>query len=151
MLLELHVKDLALVEDVWLEFGEGLTVLTGETGAGKTVLVGALQLLLGDRADTSLVRSGADEALVEGRFLIDGEERLVRRRLTAEGRSRCTIDGEMATVGALGDLLDGVVDLHGQHEHQALLSASRHCATWIASSERTRWVLSRIIVRHSMM
>lgn len=126
MLLELHVRDLALVEDVWLEFGDGLTVLTGETGAGKTVLVGALQLLLGERADTSLVRSGADEALVEGRFLIDGEERLIRRRITAEGRSRCTIDGEMATVGALGTLLDGVVDLHGQHEHQALLSSGRH-------------------------
>lgn len=126
MLLELHVKDLALVEEVWLEFAEGLTVLTGETGAGKTVLVGALQLLLGERADTALIRSGAEEALVEGRFLIDGTERLVRRRLTAEGRSRCSIDGEMATVGALGQLLDGVVDLHGQHEHQALLSAGRH-------------------------
>lgn len=126
MLLELHVKDLALVEDVWLEFRDGLTVLTGETGGGKTVLVGALQLLLGERADTSLVRSGAEEALVEGRFLIGGQERLVRRRITAEGRSRCTIDGEMATVGALGELLDGVVDLHGQHEHQALLSVGRH-------------------------
>jgi DNA repair protein RecN (Recombination protein N) len=126
VLLELHVKDLALVEDIWLEFGSGLTVLTGETGAGKTVLVGALQLLLGDRADTSLVRSGAEEALVEGRFLIGDEERLVRRRITAEGRSRCSIDGEMATVGALGELLDGVVDLHGQHEHQALLSVGRH-------------------------
>lgn len=126
MLLELHVKNLALVEEVWLEFGEGLTVLTGETGAGKTVLVGALQLLLGERADTTLVRSGADEALVEGRFLIEGRERLVRRRISAEGRSRCTIDDEMATVSAVGDLLDGVVDLHGQHEHQALLSVPRH-------------------------
>ncbi len=126
MLLELHVRNLALVEEVWLEFNSGLTVLTGETGAGKTVLVGALQLLLGERADTTLVRSGADEALIEGRFLIDGEERLVRRRISAEGRSRCTIDDEMATVGALAELLDGIVDLHGQHEHQALLSVSRH-------------------------
>ncbi|PKQ38867.1 MAG: DNA repair protein RecN [Actinobacteria bacterium HGW-Actinobacteria-1] len=126
MLLELHVRNLALVEEVWLEFSDGLTVLTGETGAGKTVLVGALQLLLGERADTTLVRSGADEALIEGRFLIDGEERLVRRRISAEGRSRCTIDDEMATVGALSELLGGIVDLHGQHEHQALLSVSRH-------------------------
>jgi DNA repair protein RecN (Recombination protein N) len=126
MLLELHVKNLALVEEVWLEFSEGLTVLTGETGAGKTVLVSALQLLLGDRADTTLVRSGADEALIEGRFLIDGKERLVRRRIGAEGRSRCTIDDAMATVGALGELLEDVVDLHGQHDHQALLSVSRH-------------------------
>lgn len=126
MLFELHVRNLALVEEVWLEFGDGLTVLTGETGAGKTVLVGALQLLLGERATTTLVRSGADEALIEGRFLVDGVERLVRRRVGADGRSRCTIDDEMATVGALGELLGGVVDLHGQHEHQALLSVSRH-------------------------
>ncbi len=126
MLLELHVRNLALVEEVWLEFGDGLTVLTGETGAGKTVLVGALQLLLGERATATLVRSGADEALIEGRFLVDGVERLVRRRIGADGRSRCTIDDEMATVGALGELLGGVVDLHGQHEHQALLLVSRH-------------------------
>lgn len=126
MLTELHVKDLALVEDVWLEFGPGFTVLTGETGAGKTVLVSALKLLLGDRADSTLVREGAEEALVEGRFVLDGAEVLVRRRLSAEGRSRCSIDGEMATVAMLGELLGPHVDLHGQHEHQALLSPARH-------------------------
>jgi len=126
VLSELHVHDLALVEDVWLEFGPGLTVLTGETGAGKTVLVSALKLLLGERADSTLVREGAEEALVEGTFVIDGAEVLVRRRLTAEGRSRCTVNGEMATVTMLAELLGPLVDLHGQHEHQALLSPARH-------------------------
>lgn len=126
MLAELHVRDLALIDEVWLEFGPGFTVLSGETGAGKTVLVSALKLLLGERADSTMVRQGADEALVEGRFLIDGEEVLVRRRLSAEGRSRCTIGGEMATVAMLGALVGPAVDLHGQHEHQALLSPSRH-------------------------
>lgn len=126
MLTDLHVRDLALVEDVWLEFGPGLTVLTGETGAGKTVLVTALKLLLGERADSTLVREGASEALVEGTFLIDGREVVVKRRLGAEGRSKCTIDGEMATVTMLGELLGAHVDLHGQHEHQALLSPARH-------------------------
>ncbi|MDO8848571.1 MAG: DNA repair protein RecN [Coriobacteriia bacterium] len=126
MLSELHVKDLALVEDVWLELGPGLTVLTGETGAGKTVLVSALKLLLGERADSTLVREGAEEAVVEGRFVIDGRDVLVRRRLSAEGRSRCSVDGEMATVTMLADLLGPHVDLHGQHEHQALLSPARH-------------------------
>lgn len=126
MLSELHVRNLALVEDVWLELGPGFTVLTGETGAGKTVLVSALKLLLGERADSALVREGADEALVEGRFVMDGAEVLVRRRITSEGRSRCTIGGEMATVAMLADLLGGHVDLHGQHEHQALLSSARH-------------------------
>lgn len=128
MLLELHVKDLALVEEVWLEFGPGMTALTGETGAGKTVLVGALKLLLGEKADPSAVREGAAEALVEGRFLVDGEEHVVKRRIGRDGRSRCQIDGEMATVGALAELLGETVDLHGQHEHQSLLSPARHAA-----------------------
>jgi DNA repair protein RecN (Recombination protein N) len=126
MLLELHVRDLALVEEVWLELGPGLTVLSGETGAGKTVLVSALKLLLGERADSAMVRQGAPEALVEGRFVLDGREVLVRRRLTAEGRSRCAIDGEMASVSMLADVLGPHLDLHGQHEHQALLSVSHH-------------------------
>jgi DNA repair protein RecN (Recombination protein N) len=128
VLSELHVRDLALVEEVWLELGPGLTVLTGETGAGKTVLVGALKLLLGERGDSDMVRHGAGEAAVEGRFSLDGTDVLVRRRISAEGRSRCAIDGEMATVGMLGELLGAQVDLHGQHEHQALLSPSKHAA-----------------------
>ncbi|MBE0475999.1 MAG: DNA repair protein RecN [Coriobacteriia bacterium] len=128
MLQELHVRDLALIEEAWIELGPGMTVLTGETGAGKTVLVGALKLLLGERADSTLVRQGAAEALVEGRWCRGGEERLARRRLSADGRSRCALDGEMATVGALAEALGPLVDLHGQHEHQALLSAARHAA-----------------------
>jgi DNA repair protein RecN (Recombination protein N) len=98
VLEELHVTDLALIEDAWLELGPGLTVLTGETGAGKTVLVGALKLLLGERADPTAVRAGSAEALVEGRFLLEGLERTARRRLSAEGRSRCYLDGEISTI-----------------------------------------------------
>ncbi len=126
MLEELHVRDLALIEEAWLEFGPGMTVLTGETGAGKTALLGALKLLLGERADSGAVRSGARETLVEGRFALDGIELLARRRAGADGRSRCAIDGEMATVAALAERIGPLVDLHGQHEHQALLSASSH-------------------------
>ncbi len=128
MLLDLHVRDLALVEEVWVELGPGLTVLTGETGAGKTVLVSALKLLLGERADSSLVRTGSPEALVEARFDWAGRESLVRRRVSAEGRSRCTIDGEMVTVAMLAETLGESVDLHGQHEHQALLAPANHAA-----------------------
>jgi DNA repair protein RecN (Recombination protein N) len=126
VLEELHVKDLALIDEAWLELGSGMTVLTGETGAGKTVLVGALKLLLGERADATLVRSGTAEAVVEGRFTIDGRERFARRRLSAEGRSKCYLDGEMATVAGLDEALGASVDLHGQHEHQALLHPARH-------------------------
>ncbi len=128
MLEELHVADLALIEDVWLELGPGLTVLTGETGAGKTVLVGALKLLLGDRADPTMVRSGAAEAVVEGRFVLDGTEHAARRRISAEGRSRCYLDGEMSTVSGLSGLLGPLVDLHGQHDHQALLAPASHAS-----------------------
>ena len=126
MLEELHVRDLALIEEAWIEFGPGMTVLTGETGAGKTALVGALKLLLGERADSGMVRSDTPEAVVEGRFVIDGNELVARRRLTADGRSRCALDGSMATVGELGRVLGPLVDLHGQHEHQALLTPARH-------------------------
>jgi DNA repair protein RecN (Recombination protein N) len=128
VLEELHVRDLALIDEAWLELGPGLNVLTGETGAGKTVLVEALKLLLGERADAGLVRAGATEALVEGRFVVDGDERLVRRRVSAEGRSRCYLDGQLATVGELAATLGGAVDLLGQHDHQRLLSSSNHAA-----------------------
>lgn len=126
MLEELHVRNLALIEDVWLEFVPGMTVLTGETGAGKTALVGALKLLVGERADSTLVRAGAPEALVEGRLRADGRELVVRRRVSADGRSKCTLDGEMASVGVLAETFGPLVDLHGQHEHQALLQPARH-------------------------
>jgi DNA repair protein RecN (Recombination protein N) len=126
MLEELHVSDLALIEDVWIEFAPGMTVLTGETGAGKTALVGALKLLVGERADSGMVRTGSDGAVVEGRFAFGGAEVVARRRLGADGRSRCALDGSMATVGSLAETLGPLVDLHGQHEHQALLQSSRH-------------------------
>jgi DNA repair protein RecN (Recombination protein N) len=126
VLSQIHVRDLALIEDVWLEFGPGMTVLTGETGAGKTALVGALKLLLGERADSGAVRHGASETLVEGSFDLAERELLVKRRVTADGRSKCTLDGEMATVGQLADKIGPLVDLHGQHEHQALLSPATH-------------------------
>ncbi len=126
MLEELHVTNLALIEDVWLEFAPGMTVLTGETGAGKTALVGALKLLVGERADSTMVRAGAAEALVEGRVRLGEREIVARRRVSADGRSKCTLDGDMANVSALAEVLGPVVDLHGQHEHQALLQPSRH-------------------------
>lgn len=126
MLEDLHVRDLALIREAWLEFGPGLTVLTGETGAGKTALLGALKLLLGERADSTSVRDGAGEALAEGSFSTAGSQIIVKRRVSADGRSRVVIDGEMASVGGLTERIGPLVDLHGQHDHQALLSPSTH-------------------------
>jgi DNA repair protein RecN (Recombination protein N) len=143
VLEELHVKDLALIEEVWLEPGPRMTALTGETGAGKTALVGALKLLLGERADSGDVRHGCAETLVEGRFVIGGDELVAKRRVTADGRSRCAIDGSMATVGDLANRLGPAVDLHGQHDHQALLRPPTHVGyldRWIGAAAETALV-----------
>ena len=122
MLLEMRVADLGVIEEVSILLGPGLTAVTGETGAGKTLIVGAIELLLGGRADPSIVRPGSDEAVVEGRFLTGDDEVLVRRVVPRDGRSRAYLDGQLATAAALADLGSSLVDLHGQHAHQNLLA-----------------------------
>lgn len=125
---ELRVCQLGVIEDLVLVLGPGMTALTGETGAGKTLVVEAIELLLGGRADPVMVRPGAAEAVVEGRFIFteaQGETEVVLSRVVpAEGRSRAYIDGRMATVSALSQLGERLVDLHGQHAHQSLFSAA---------------------------
>ena len=122
MLRELHVTNLGIVDDLTLLLGSGLTAITGETGAGTTLLVEAVDLLLGGRSDAGLVRTGADEARIEGRFEDEaGGEILLVRVIPAEGRSRAYIDGALATVAQLAEAGATLVDLHGQHAHQALL------------------------------
>ncbi len=139
MLIELRVRNLAVIRELSLELEGGLNVLTGETGAGKSILVGALGLLLGERASSDAVRVGADRAVVEGVFdlsdlpavrervasagfdLEDGSLLLLRREVLAEGRSRGWVNGSPATAGSIGELGRSLVDFHGQHEHQTLL------------------------------
>ena len=124
MLLELHIEDLGIIDRLDLLFGAGLTVFTGETGAGKTMLVEAISLLVGGRADTGRIRTGALETRVEGRFVTDDEEVVLCRVVPADGRSRAYVNGRLATVTQLAELGQKLVDLHGQHTHQSLLSAS---------------------------
>jgi DNA repair protein RecN (Recombination protein N) len=121
-LVELAVTDLGIIDHLGLVLGAGMTALTGETGAGKTMVVGAIDLLLGGRADASVVRTGAAEAVVEGRFEVDGEELILTRVVPADGRSRAYVDGRMATAAALAERAGALVDLHGQHAHQSLLA-----------------------------
>ena len=121
MLLELSVTDLGVIDQLTLAIPPGMIALTGETGAGKTLLVDAINLLVGGRADPGLVRAGADEAIVDGRFELDGEEYVLSRVVPADGRSRAYVNGRPATVGALAELGLRLVDLHGQHSHQSLL------------------------------
>ncbi|MDA8315409.1 MAG: AAA family ATPase, partial [Actinomycetota bacterium] len=138
VLRELRVRDLGVIEDLGLVLGPGMTALTGETGAGKTLLVHALQLVMGGRAVPGLVRAGAKEALVEARFdtssgedpggvgvpEVDGGEQILARAVPVSGRSRAWVDGRMAPVGILAELGAGLVDIHGQHDQQSLLGAA---------------------------
>ncbi len=121
MLSELRVRNLGVIEDLLIRPGAGMTALTGETGAGKTLLVGALELLTGGRADPALVRAGAEVAIVEGRFEAPDEEIVLTREIPADGRSRAYVNGRMATAAALSEIGAALVDLHGQHAHQSLL------------------------------
>ena len=124
MLTELRIKDLGVIRDVSLLLGPGMTALTGETGAGKTMLVEAIELLVGGRADPVVVRAGAPQAEVEGRFVNGDTEVVVARVVPADGRSRAYVDGRLATATALGELGAVLVDLHGQHAHQSLLATA---------------------------
>lgn len=127
MLAELRVRGLGVIDDLSLVLGPGMTALTGETGAGKTLLVEAIELLVGGRADPAMVAPGAAEAQVEGRFPgagDAGDDLVLARSLPADGRSRAYVGGRMASATALAEVAAGLVDLHGQHGHQALLSVA---------------------------
>ena len=142
ILVELRVRDLGVIDDVTITLAPGMTALTGETGAGKTLLVEALSLLLGGRGDPSMVRAGATEATVEGRFVepdaarpdgqgktttgrtppgLEGTEVVLARSVFREGRSKAWIDGRMAAIAALSELAGGYLELHGQHQHRSLI------------------------------
>jgi DNA repair protein RecN (Recombination protein N) len=138
VLLELRVENLLLIERAELRLVEGLNVLTGETGAGKTVLAHALDLLLGGRARQGIVRPGAAEAYVEGVFELpealrdelgerlpaDAEDVVLARRVSAEGRTRAYLNGRSASVGDLREVAGGLISFYGQHEHRKLMLAS---------------------------
>src|SRR5947207_3381417 len=126
MLRFLKIRHLAVIDAVEVEFDPGFNVLTGETGAGKSILVGAVGLLLGGRASGDLVRTGEESAAIEAIFEQGDDELLVRREITAQGRSRAFVNGTLSTAAALKDLAAGLIELHGQHEHQTLLDPDTH-------------------------
>src|SRR3954469_23375187 len=139
MLRALEVRDFVLIDRASLELSEGFTVLTGETGAGKSILVDAIELLVGGRGDGAMVREGAERAELSGEFDVSKavgawlEERdlggdpgqvVLRRSIDRAGRSRCFINGHAATLAQLRDAGEWLVDLHGQHAHQSLLRSA---------------------------
>lgn len=136
MLVHLHVKNLALIEDIEVEFGPGLNILTGETGAGKSILLGSMQLILGSRIAKDMIREGASYALVELLFQVENpraeealgklgieleEGQVLLTRKILDGRSINKINGETCTVGQMKAVASCLLDIHGQHEHQSLL------------------------------
>ena len=146
MLAELHIENFAIIEELHLRFGPGFNVLTGETGAGKSIIVDAVSTLLGGRAETGLIRSGADEARVEGIFLLnkamqeailpilrrdglegeDEETLILAREIRRGGRSICRVNGRAVTLKVLEQIGQRLVDIHGQTEHLSLLRVREH-------------------------
>ncbi|HIK57702.1 MAG TPA: DNA repair protein RecN [Nitrospinaceae bacterium] len=142
MLKELRIRNFAIIQNLVVNFEEGLNVLTGETGAGKSIIIDALSLLLGGRADTDSIRSGETTAFVEGVFEvvdpttlemiqesgieIEDNELLVKRQISNSGKNRCLLNDSSITVSTLAKIGDRLIDLHGQHDHQALLHPEIH-------------------------
>lgn len=141
MLVSLHVKNLALIDETEVYFGKGLNILTGETGAGKSIIIGSVNLALGAKADKEMIRTGADYALVELIFQIDKQEQLqavkalelpveedgtiILQRRIMPGKSLCKVNGESVSARQVRTLSEILIDIHGQHEHQSLLQSSK--------------------------
>jgi DNA repair protein RecN (Recombination protein N) len=127
MLRFLSIERLAIIDSLAIEFAPGFNVLTGETGAGKSIVVGAIELLLGGRATAELVRTGSETAVVQGCMeTVDNKEVIVRREISTSGRSRAFIDDTLVTAATLRSVMTPLIDLHGQHDHQQLLDPAGH-------------------------
>ncbi|MEK9138538.1 MAG: AAA family ATPase, partial [Bacteroidota bacterium] len=142
MIKSLFIKNYALIEELSVEFSNGLVIITGETGAGKSIIIGALGLIIGERATIDVVRAGSDKTVVEGVFDIVGnkkiaallkandldltDELIVRREISAKGQSRCFVNDTPITLALQKQMGEMLVDLHGQHEHQSLLRRETH-------------------------
>lgn len=167
MLTELRIRNFALIDELSVRLGPGLNVLSGETGAGKSIIVGALSLLLGERASADVVRTGADRASVEGVFEPRAGEELSRwleerglemddgililkREVAVEGRNRAWINGSPTTAGLLGELGALLVSLHGQHEHQTLLRRDEQRAILDAYAGNEDLV-ARVVAAHAAL
>ncbi|MEO7573596.1 MAG: DNA repair protein RecN [Acidimicrobiales bacterium] len=149
MLAELAVADLGVIDGVSLVLDPGMTALTGETGAGKTMLVGAIGLLAGVRADPSMVRPGATEATVQGRFVVDDEEVVLTRVVPRHGRSRAYRNGQLITAGELAEVAARLVEMHGQHAHMGLLTTAsqRRALDQHAGVDLSAFEAARLAVR----
>lgn len=142
MLKSLEIKDYALIDHINIEFEKGLNIITGETGAGKSILIDAMSLLLGERASTDVVRKGSQKSFVEGIFFVENNKKvkllleendieflpelIMRREISVKGSNRCFVNDSPVPLNLIKELGNLLVDLHGQHEHQSLLRSETH-------------------------
>ena len=142
MLQELHIKNVAIIDEVTIAFGQGLNVLTGETGAGKSIVIDAVKILLGDKVSQEIIRDGHEEAMVEGIFdislrtsvqdtlekvgIVSDDELLLKRVISKTGKNRVYINGNIATLSMLANIGENLIDIYGQHEHQSLIKPLSH-------------------------
>ncbi len=160
MLKSLRIRNFAIVEDLEVEFYPGLNILTGATGAGKSIIIGALNLALGERASSEMIRTGAESAIVETVFEIKPKglvekllselgiiylenQLIIRRELSSKGASRCFLNDRLVTLANLKLIGDQLADLHGQHEHQSLLNSAEHL-TYLDNYVEAKDLLSRV-------
>lgn len=126
MLSNIRIKDFAIIDDLEIEFRENFSVITGETGAGKSILIGAITMLLGSRGDTDLIRSKSDELVVEGLFQNGDNQLIIKRTLNRQGRSKILLNGDMTALSTIRERTASLVDISGQHQHQILLNEDSH-------------------------
>ena len=126
MISHIRIKDFAIIDTVELDFHEGLNIITGETGAGKSIIIEAVSLALGSRADTAFIRSGRDKAVVQMAAELDGEDYVITREISAAGKNLCKINGEIVPLSQLNQLCRRIADVHGQYDHQSLLNPEYH-------------------------
>lgn len=126
MISHISIKNFAIIEDAQIDFDEGLCIITGETGAGKSIIANAIALVLGARADSSFIRSGCDKAVVQMVASHSDDEYIIIRELSANGKNLCKINGEIVTLSQLREVTAQLADIHGQYDTQTLLSSSKH-------------------------
>ena len=126
MIQHISIKNFAIIENTEIDFEQGLNIITGETGSGKSIVIEAVSLALGSRADSSYVRTGTDKAVIQLAGELDGEEIVITREISAAGKNLCRLNGEIVTLAQLNQVSRRLADIHGQYDNQSLLNPDHH-------------------------
>jgi len=126
LLGQLHIKNIGIIDDITINFEDGFNVMTGETGAGKSLIVGSIAAVTGSRISKEMLKTGAESAFIEAYFFEKDKDIILSREIFTNGRNICKIDGKMATLAQLKEIGEAVIDIHGQHDNQSLLIPSMH-------------------------